>query len=591
MHVIATAGHVDHGKSTLVGALTGMQPDRWAEERERGMTIDLGYAWTTLANGAQVAFVDVPGHRRFVSNMLAGVGAVPAVLFVVAADSGWCAQSAEHLDAIDAFGVRHGLLAITRADLGDAELAEQEARTHLAGTPLAGMEAVAVSPVTGLGIEQLRLALIRLTDALPSSPPRPTRLWVDRSFTIRGAGTVVTGTLTSGSMRTDQEVEVVPQGTRVRIRSIETLKASVRDVAAVARVAVNLRGVKPSDIPRGSALVAPGTWAVTSSCDVRLVHQAEVIGSEATCHFGSASVTARVRPLGDDTARLTLARAAPLAIGDRGLLRAPGGSNVLAGVVVLDPYPPPLRARGSAQARAEELAVLIGAPDSSAHIETRGAVRRDMLHRAGVLAAGAAGPDISVERGEWIVARQMWARWREDLLAAVDRWAAANPLRPGLLPATAAQQLDLPDVALVALLVAEQEQLVIDGDGVHRRGVVAMLPREAEQALVELLDDLDAQPFAAREAPALAASGLTEAYLATAVKQRRLIRISGGVYLRPDAPDRARAVLAGLPQPFTVSAARQALGTTRRVALPLLEELDRRRLTRRVDEQLRTTDE
>jgi len=148
MYVIATAGHVDHGKTTLIRALTGMQADRWAEEKRRGMTIDLGYAWTTLASGRQVAFVDVPGHQRFITNMLAGVGPVPAVLFVVAADEGWSAQSTEHLDALDALGVRHGVLAISRADLGDAELAEAEARDYLAASPLAAMEAVAVSPVT-----------------------------------------------------------------------------------------------------------------------------------------------------------------------------------------------------------------------------------------------------------------------------------------------------------------------------------------------------------------------------------------------------------------------------------------------------------
>ena len=596
MHVVATAGHVDHGKSTLVAALTGMQPDRWAAERERGMTIDLGYAWTTLDDGAQIAFVDVPGHHRFVSNMLAGVGAVPAVLLVVAADGGWCAQTAEHLAAIEAFGVRHGLLAITRADLGNAGVAERQAREKLAGTALADVEAVAVSPVTGQGMAQLRAALGRLASALPPPPERPARLWVDRAFTIRGAGTVVTGTLASGSLRRGDELDVVPSGLRVRVRSLETLKTPVTDVHAVARVAVNLRGVKPADIPRGSALVAPDGWALTSSCDVRLVHRAETIGSQIMCHLGSASLTARVRPLGADTARLTFTRPVPVGVGERGLLRAPGGSSIAAGVVVLDPYPPPLRGRGSARVRAEQLAGLTGTPDAAAYLATRGAARRDELRRAGLLAGDLTGVPsgelsrVAVERGGWLVTCELWASWLTGLAEVADRWAADNPMRPGLAPAAAATQLGLPDPELVALLAGEHPALVVDGDGVHRPEVTAVLPPPVRRALDELAARLDAEPFAAPEAGDLAAAGLTQAHLGTAMRQGLLIGLPGGVYLRPDAPDRARAVLAGLAQPFTLSAARQALATTRRVAVPLLEELDRRRLTRRVDDQLRTTD-
>ncbi|HEY7175664.1 MAG TPA: GTP-binding protein, partial [Micromonosporaceae bacterium] len=198
MFVIATAGHVDHGKSTLVRALTGMEPDRWAEEKRRGMTIDLGYAWTTLDDDTQVAFVDVPGHQRFISNMLAGVGPVPAVLLVVASDEGWSRQTVEHVAALDALGVRHGVLAATRSDLGDADLAIAEARDRLAGTSLEDIEAVAVSPVAGVGLDDLRTALLRLTKRMPPTYTPATRLWIDRVFTIRGVGTVVTGTLASG---------------------------------------------------------------------------------------------------------------------------------------------------------------------------------------------------------------------------------------------------------------------------------------------------------------------------------------------------------------------------------------------------------
>ena len=209
MHVIATAGHVDHGKSTLVRALTGIEPDRWAEERRRGMTIDLGYAWTTLASGADVAFVDVPGHQRFIGNMLAGLGPAPAVLLVVAADEGWRPQSAEHLAAVDALGISRGLVVVTRSDLADPGPALAEALEQVGRTSLAGSAALAVSARTGQGIEALRGALDDLVASLPA-PDRSgrTRLWVDRSFSVRGSGTVVTGTLGAGTIRLGDELVV-----------------------------------------------------------------------------------------------------------------------------------------------------------------------------------------------------------------------------------------------------------------------------------------------------------------------------------------------------------------------------------------------
>ncbi len=271
MQVIATAGHVDHGKSALVRALTGMEPDRWAEERRRGLTIDLGFAWMTLPDGERLAFVDVPGHERFVPNMLAGVGPVPAVLVVVAADGGWMPQSAEHLAAIDAVGIRHGLLAVTRCDLADPGPATRQALEHVSRTSLGSVEAVAVSAVTGAGLPELRAALARLAAALPvPDAAAPVRLWVDRSFSIRGSGTVVTGTLPAGTIRSGQELLLTPSMRPARIRGIESLNEPVASVSGVARVALNLRGI-PADVPaRGMALVDAGRWTMTKLVDVRL---------------------------------------------------------------------------------------------------------------------------------------------------------------------------------------------------------------------------------------------------------------------------------------------------------------------------------
>ena len=262
--MIATAGHVDHGKSTLVRALTGMEPDRWAEERRRGMTIDLGFAWTQLPSGATVAFVDVPGHERFVPNMLAGVGPVPAALVVVAADEGWMPQSAEHLAALDALGVRYGLLAVTRSDLADPGPATTQAHAEIAASSLGDVEAVAVSGATGAGLDALRQALDRLVARLPvPDTAAPVRLWVDRSFTIRGSGTVVTGTLGAGQVRVGDELELAASHRPVRIRALQSLGEPRNEATAVARFALNLRGVVRTGIRRGDALVTPDRFQLT----------------------------------------------------------------------------------------------------------------------------------------------------------------------------------------------------------------------------------------------------------------------------------------------------------------------------------------
>ena len=585
MHVIATAGHVDHGKSTLVRALTGMEPDRWAEERRRGMTIDLGYAWTTTAGGEQIAFVDVPGHERFVTNMLAGVGPVPAVLFVVAADEGWRAQSSEHLDALNALQVRHGVLAVTRADLGDADATARQAREHLAGTTLAGLPAVPVSAVTGAGLDDLRAALDRLTRDLPAvADTSPTRLWVDRVFTVHGAGTVVTGTLGSGFLCRGDEVQLRPSGRRVRVRGLETLRRTVDEARAVARVAVNLRGVRPDEIRRGDALTAPGHWADVRLLDVRLHLLVARAPSSAVLHVGSAAAPARIRPLGDDTARLTLATALPVHIGEHAVLRDPGAHQVVAGVTVLDTMPPALDRRGAARRRADELLAVTGVPDPVAEVTRRGAVRRKDLVAAGVPAPERIGGSISTEG--WLVSDETWKRWTGKLLVAVDTWAATHPEHPGMSRRSAATAAGVPELALIDT-VAQDGGLIVDADGVHRRDAAVSVPDDVARRLAGFVERLREDPFAAPDAPELAAAGLTERQLAVATRTGQLIRIAPGVYLLPDAVDEAVRRLSSLEQPFTMSQARTALGTTRRVAVPLLELLDARGLTHRVDPQRR----
>ncbi|GHE43810.1 translation elongation factor [Streptosporangium violaceochromogenes] len=589
MHVVATAGHVDHGKSTLVRALTGMEPDRLAEERRRGLTIELGYAWTTLPSGERLAFVDVPGHERFLATMLAGVGPVPAVMFVVAADEGWMPQSEEHLVALEALGVRHCLLAVTRADLADPAPALEEARARLAAAGLERAGGPAVSGRTGRGLGELRLALDRLVAGLPAPDPgAPVRLWIDRVFGVRGSGTVVTGTLPQGRIAVGDELELPGGGARVR--GLESLKEPRAVVTGVARVAVNLRARRVPE--RGQALLTPGAWTLTDLVDARLSpvfpmssgREADAGGEVAlpgrlTAHIGSAAVACAVRPLGGRIVRLRLARPLPLHAGDVLLLRDPGRRRgevrVLAGARVLDVRPPALRRRGAAGERAAEL---VQAPPDAASL-----LRTHRLLGAGDLLAMGCAPGEGPVCGDWHADPAHWARLGERLAGAVARYAAEHPLEPGMPVEAARHALALPDRRLVTALA--RPPLTVAG------GRIAAgppgLPVPVARAVERLGAELSSRPFAAPEAGRLAELGLGPREVAAAVRAGALLRVGPGIVLLPGADVRAAGLLARLPQPFTVSQARRALDTSRRVAVPLLEHLDRSGLTERLDESRR----
>ena len=588
MHVIATAGHVDHGKSTLVRALSGMEPDRWAEERRRGMTIDLGYAWTTLPSGEEIAFVDVPGHERFTTNMLAGVGPVPAVLLVIAADEGWAAQTDEHVRALDALGVRHGLVAVTRSDLADPATAIEQAHDLLAATSLAGIPAVSVSGRTGAGVDSLRRALDALASRLPPADVNArVRLWVDRSFTVRGSGTVVTGTLVAGTLRRGDSLEL--GDATVTVRALQRLGQPVETVTAPARVALNLRGVRPEDVRRGDAVLTPGAWARTGVVDAR-VDRGD-LPSHAVLHVGAAAVPVRVRRLGpvgpaeSAIVRLSLDTPLPVQVGDRVLLRDPGRRHVIGGATVLDPAPPPLRRRGAAAARAASLAAHRGVPDAGAELARRGAATRALLAAIGV-PLGEAPPPGVISTGSWLVTERRWEEWGRDLNAVMDR-RPPELLDAGITHMDLARALKLEDPQLVVALVRSSPELE-DVDGrVRRRGRAPALRPDLEQAVSELVGSLQVAPFAAPEQQRLVALGLGHRELGAAAAARSILLLPGDIALLPTAPQLAAERLRELPQPFTLSSARQALGTTRRVAVPLLEHLDRTGVTERVDGDLR----
>ncbi len=606
LHVIATAGHVDHGKSALILRLTGMDPDRWEEEKRRGLTIDLGFAWCTLPSGLEVGFVDVPGHERFVRNMLAGVGPVRLVLFVVAADEGWKPQSEEHLAIVDVLGVAGGVVALTKADLVDGEtlqLAALEVRQRLAGTALAGAPIVPCSSVTGAGLDELREAL----DALVAAAPRPEedgrpRLFVDRVFSIRGAGTVVTGTLTGGRLVPGQEVEIHPGGARARIRGLQTHKRSVQVARPVSRVAANLVGVGREELERGDVLGLPGQWRGSAVLEAR-VRAVRSLGHPLTprgaykLHAGSAERDARLHLYGpprlaageEAFARIRLSSPLVLAAGDRFVLRDVGRRETAAGGVVLDPDPP-ARPGPDPAARLSRREAVGPAGLPPLIVEERGAVSRAALS----LLAGPVPPEVpgAVAVGDWLVHAGLHGRLQGAVAAALAEFHRAHPLREGMELAAvregAAGSLRAAgapsDPDLVEALLADLEDrgvLVRRGNRVrlasHR---VTLAGREAEvDRLVRAVADAEPSPPGV---PDLVAAGFPREVIEAAAQAGALVRISPDLVLTPAFVARAERVLRELAEGgITVSAFRERLGTSRKYALPLLEHFDRAGVTRR----------
>ncbi len=558
MRVVATAGHVDHGKSALVLALTGTDPDRFAEEKRRGLTIDLGFATTTLPSGATISFVDVPGHVRFLKNMLAGVGGIDACLFVVAATEGWKPQSEEHLRILELLGVAHGVVALTKVDLLDgdhAALAELEVADRVAGTFLEGAEVVRVAAPSGQGIEALRAALDDLVATTPAAADRDRpRLWIDRAFAAKGAGVVVTGTLTGGPLATGDAVVVGTAARAARVRGIQTHGRPVDRIGPGNRVALNLSGLEHGDTARGEAVVRPGQWRPTTRIDATL-HVLAGLDHDVSrrgaylAYLGSGEHPVRVRVLGADRiapggagpVRLHLSTPLPLLPGDRYVLRESGRDETVGGGEVLDVAP--------------------------------------------VLPASRARPDRSVdrvvaERG-WIDTEELEALTGERRPAELGSWVGAPGAVAALVEAVGAQVAAAGPLGLDVAALDDRSRLAL----ARLPGVVV----EAGRARVATAGDPFADhPFlAALEAGGCAPpdpEGVDRAELRELVR-RGLVVECDGRYFAPAALDGAARAAARLlardPAGFTVGAFRDEVGATRKHAVPLLAELDRRGVTRR----------
>jgi selenocysteine-specific elongation factor len=604
LHVVATAGHVDHGKSSLILRLTGIDPDRWAEEKRRGLTIDLGFAWCTLPSGREIGFVDVPGHERFVRNMLAGVGPVRLVLFVVAADEGWKPQSEEHLAIVDVLGADGGVVALTKCDLVDEEavdLATEDVRDRLRGTVLQDAPIVRCSSQTGEGLDALVEALDAMVGAAaPPAEDERQRLFVDRIFTVTGAGTIVTGTLTGGGLSVGQEVDLLPFGGRARIRGLQTHKRSIQVARPVSRVAVNLVGVDRERVGRGDVLGLPGEWRPTRTFEVRLRpvrgldHPLTARGAYKV-YAASAERGARIRlyEAGELTdpegcfARIRVSDPLVLDVHDRFVIREAGRRETVAGGVVLDVDPPvrpgraPARRLGGREraARADLPPLLVS---------ERGAVpASDLAILTGTRPSAIRGAE---RAGAWWVAKGLFDQVSGALEAELAAFHEDHPLDEGLELARARAlmvrslqgsggpgDVSLADALLSAL--SESGRVVREGSTVRLASHTASLAGREEEAglVVRAVADGEPTPPTVQE---LISAGFAPEVIDAATRAGMLVRLSRDLVMTPGLVAHAEAVVRGSGRDgITVSAFREAMGTSRKYALPLLEHLDQRKVT------------
>ncbi len=616
MHVIGTAGHVDHGKSTLVLALTGIDPDRLAEEKAREMTIDLGFAWLTL-DGQEVGVIDVPGHRDFIENMLAGVGGIDLALFVIAADEGIMPQTREHLAILDLLQVPRGVIALTKTDLVDdpewLELVTLEIADTMQGTALAGAPIVPVSARSGQGLDKLREVLsISLHEI--SAPPdlgRP-RLPIDRVFTLSGFGTVVTGTLLDGRLRVGDEVEVQPGGLAGRVRGLQTHKTK-RDTALPGnRVAVNLSGIDREALGRGQVVAARGVVRPTLRLDAHYRHLPDADAplahnAEVKLFLGAAEVTARARVIGGEhippgaEGWLQLALVEPVAAvrGDRFILRRPSPGATLGGGRVLDPRPGRRHRRFRPDVVARFQALDRGAPDELllAALARAGALpAATLLERAGLSAdegppaldSLVAGGQIRVI-GKTLVWPAHWQELRERAASELTRYHTEAPLRPGMEREELRARLQLSPPLFAAL----RDELLAMG-AVVEAGPLLRLPdhavrfsSEQEAAVARLRALCAAQGVnspSVKECKALVGDALYFALVD--LGQLRPLN-DEVVYATPVYTDLIARLEGHLRQHGAITAAdaRDLLGTSRKYAIALLEHLDELRLTRRVGDR------
>jgi selenocysteine-specific elongation factor len=615
--IVGTAGHIDHGKTALVKALTGIDADRLEEEKRRGITIDLGFAHLQLTPSLRLGFVDVPGHERFVKNMLAGVGGIDLVLFVIAADESIKPQTREHFDICRLLDIPRGVIALTKSDLVERDildLVRLEVEELAAGSFLEGAPIVPVSSVTGDGLDELRRELARIAAEAPEKDAAgPFRLPIDRVFSIKGFGTVVTGTLVSGSLVREQEVEVYPKGRRLRVRGVEVHGAAAERAVAGQRTAVNVADVETADLARGDVLSEPERFHAVNQLDCRLnlLPSAKPLKNRAPVHFhsGTAEIEAEVRLLGGRSVlapgsaayvRLVLRDLALLLPGDRFIIRMFSPVITIGGGVVLDIGGRRYRKSDSVEARLDVLAsapppakIALLVKESPFGMGTMELVGRTGMRARDIDIAARDVPLVTVPQPlPWYVDRAWFTAAGERLFKAVLDFHREKPLLPGI----AKQDLrssQLPDAPpfLLDFMLDSAKELVVEGETVRSRGHKVVLKEDEEQARAAIEQAFEKAGLATPAVmEVLAASGVEGArarsLLQILLRERRLVRISNDLIFHRSALDRLRQMLADRKSTrFTVAAFKDWTGISRKYAIPLLEYLDREHLTRREGEE------
>jgi selenocysteine-specific elongation factor len=607
--IVGTAGHIDHGKTALVRALTGIDTDRLEEEKRRGISIDLGFAHLELAGDVRMGFVDVPGHERFVKNMLAGVGGIDLVLLVVAADESVKPQTREHFDICRLLGVKKGIVALTKADLVDQEvlgLARLEVEEFVAGSFLEGAPVVAVSSVTGSGLDELRMRLLEMARETPlKDASRHFRLPIDRVFSMRGFGTVVTGTLISGSIEKEREVEAHPGGRRLRVRGIQVHGRAVERALAGQRTALNVTGAEPDELARGIALAEPGLFqpARSADCLLELLSSAKPLKNHAPVHFhtGTAEVEARVRLFGMEAlqpgqrayARLVLREPLLMLPGDRFIIRMFSPTVTIGGGALVDIGGHRYRRGEDAAARLEAFGIPLLVRESKYGLGLAELVARTGLMPAEIEHAAKSERLVALEDPQfWLMDRQWFQTALARIANLLETFHRENPLLAGMQKQELrSRELSGAPPFLLDAMIERAAAIVVEGETLRLATFQVVLKQDEEQATATI-------EKAFREAglgvPAvndvLAKSGVAvgraRSLLERLLRQGRLIRISGELVFHRDAIDGLRARLAARKgERLSVAQFKEQAGISRKYAIPLLEYLDREHVTRREGDQ------
>ena len=614
--VIGTAGHVDHGKTALVQALTGVDTDRWEEEKRRGITIDLGFAPLDLGGGLQASVVDVPGHEDFVRNMVAGATGVDVALLVVAADEGVMPQTVEHLAILDFLGVQAGVVALTKADLADAEwleLVRADVTERLSRSAIAWEPPVAVSSVTGLGLDPLRTALRQAAGrARGRAAGDLFRLPVDRVFSLPGAGTVVTGTVWSGTVRVGEEVTLFPGSVRARVRSVEVHGRSQERATPGRRTALALVGLGREQARRGSVVVSHVGWRETASLDVLLTLLADARPltqrSRVRLHLGTAEVVARIVPAGERIepgarevpARLRLDEPILARWGDRAVLRAVSPVTTVGGCWVVDPYPAsrPRRPEGTLERGTRDpgdrvrafvaLAGALGVPVGDL------TVRVGLSPEAAAGTLGAVGREGIVQAGDRLISGTAAVGARSLVLERLAAFHEEQPLLPGMPLEGFRKLVADPGLAAQVMAALEAEQVVVQERGMVRlaahRPAIPAAYAQAAQAIRAGLADAGAEGWSAAEVAAQVAEAPAIEIAEFLVREGTAIRVgSDRYYDRLQLEGAARKVLGAIRSngQITPSEVRDVLGLTRKYLIPILGWMDSVGLTVRVGDARR----